>query len=156
MNTKAEAEIRALTAARDNGIGTILFRNALARKLGLNLTESLCLTVLSIKSRSTPTELSRFTGMTSGAMTNLLDRLEKRRFIQRKPNPEDRRGVIIELDGHYSESARDLVVGIQKAHKEFISRYTKEELEIISGFLEGFTENMRVHARDIDERIPWL
>ena len=153
---KNNAEIHALKAARDNGIATVLFRNALARKLGVNLTESLCLTVLSIKNRSTPTELSRFTGMTSGAMTALLDRLENRRFIRRTPNPDDRRGVIIELDARYSQAAGDLVGGIQAAHKELISRYSTEELELISSFLEGFSGNMRRHARTIDGEMPWV
>jgi len=156
MTDKEHAEIRTLMAARDSGIGTILYRNALARKLGLNLTESLCMTVLTTKNRSTPSELSRFTGMASGAMTTLLDRLEKRGFIRRLSNPQDRRGVIIELDARYSELARDLIVGIQVAHKELISRYSQEELEVITSFLEGFTENLRVHAGHIDEAMPWL
>ena len=45
----------------------------------------------------TPTELSRATMLTSGAMTNRLDRLEKGGLVRRKPDPDDRRGCRVLL-----------------------------------------------------------
>lgn len=47
--------------------------------------------------RMTPTELSRATMLTSGAMTNRLDRLEAAGLVRREKNPEDRRGVYVVL-----------------------------------------------------------
>lgn len=156
MHKRPELEIAALMAARDYSIGSMLFRNTLSRKLSLNLTESLCLTMLAIKGNSTPTQLAHFTGLTTGAATAMLDRLEKRGYIRRKPNPADRRGLIIEIDVRYAELSQELVVGIQKAHRELIGRFSDHELEIVRDFLQGFTENMRIHARIIDEDSPWL
>ena len=150
MGSKQNLELTVLLAARESGIGTILFRNALAKKLGLNLTESLCLTILGIKSVSTPTELARYIGLTTGSTTTLLDRLEKRSFIRRKPNPHDRRGVIVEIEETYAKTAQALVAGIQKAHRELIASYTEEELEIIADFLHRFAENLREHAEEIE------
>ncbi|MCB9637913.1 MAG: MarR family transcriptional regulator [Myxococcales bacterium] len=132
-------------------MGSILFRNALAKKLGLNLTESLCLTILGTKGRSTPTELSRYIGLSTGSTTTLLDRLEKRNFIRRRPNPEDRRGVVIEIDESYTKIARTLVVGVQEAHRALIARYSEEQLEVIADFLHGFAKNLEDHARKIEE-----
>jgi DNA-binding MarR family transcriptional regulator len=103
-----------LIAARDYGINSILFRNAMGRKLDLNVTESMCLSLLGIKTISSPKELADYIGLTTGATTTLLDRLEKRNFIKRKPNPKDRRGVLIEFDEKYSKKAMKLVEGIQK------------------------------------------
>ena len=149
MSSKHDLERRVLLAAREHGIGTILFRNALAKRLGLNLTESLCLTVLGIKSVSTPTELARYIGLTTGSTTALLDRLEKRSFIQRKPNPEDRRGVIIEIDETYARTAQGLVAGIQKAHRELIARYSEGELETIADFLHRLAGKLGEQAERI-------
>jgi DNA-binding MarR family transcriptional regulator len=149
MDSKQDLQLTVLLAARECGIGTILFRNALAKKLGLNLTESLCLTILGIKSVSAPTELARYIGLTTGSITTLLDRLEKRSFVRRKPNPDDRRGVFIEIDETYARTAQELVAGIQKAHRELIASYTEEELEIIADFLHRFAENLREHAEEI-------
>jgi DNA-binding MarR family transcriptional regulator len=150
MDSKQELELTVLLAARESGTGTILFRNALAKKLGLNLTESLCLTILGLKSASTPTELARYIGLTTGSTTTLLDRLEKRSFVRRKPNPHDRRGVIVEIDETYARTAQELVAGIQKAHRELIASYSERELEIIANFLHGFAENLREHAEKIE------
>lgn len=153
MHSKENLEFDVLMAARENGIGTILFRNALAKKLGLNLTESVCLTILSIKGVSTPTELARYTNLTTGSTTTMLDRLEKRNFIRRKPKPDDRRGVIIEINENYARTAQKLVAGIQKAHQELIASYSEEELTLIVDFLNRFTENMREHAEKIEGEI---
>ncbi len=154
MNSKEELETAVLMAARDYGIGTILFRNALAKKLGLNLTESLCLTILGIKNVSSPSELARYTGLTTGATTTMLDRLEKKHFLRRRANPDDRRGVLIEIDDHYSALAADLVKGIQKAYRDVIEGYSVEELAVIRDFLIRFTGNLteeseRISGRDV-------
>lgn len=149
MSSKQDLERSVLLAAREHGIGTILFRNALAKRLGLNLTESLCLTVLGIKSVSTPTELARYIGLTTGSTTALLDRLEKRNFIRRKPNPEDRRGVMIEIEETYARAAQGLVAGIQKAHRELIARYSEGELETIADFLHRLAGKLGEQAERI-------
>ncbi len=47
--------------------------------------------------RLIPTEMFKTMMLSSGAMTNRLDRLEKAGLIERTPNPEDRRGVLVGL-----------------------------------------------------------
>jgi DNA-binding MarR family transcriptional regulator len=151
METKKDLEKRVFIAARENGLTSILFRNALGRKLGLNITDSACLSLLAIQGISTPTELARFTGLTSGSTTAMLDRLEKSRFITRKPNPKDRRGMLIGINAKWSEKAGPLVSGIQGAQKRLIASYSPEELRIIADFLTRFTVNVTEHTRKIEE-----
>lgn len=141
---------KALLAARNNGIGSILFRNSMGKKLGISLTESLCMTLLGINGNSTPSELAREIGLSTGAITTLLDRLERRRIIRRKPNPEDRRGVIVEIHEEYAKAAGQMVAGIQRAHQELIAKYSDEELEVIADFLNRFTEAMQLESAKID------
>lgn len=129
-------------AARDQGISSVLFRNAMSRKLGLNVTDSECLSLLSIKGVATPTELARYTGLTTGSATAMLDRLENAGFIRRSPNPHDRRGVLVEINEQWAQMAGPLVAGVQQAHRELIAGYSDKELELIADFLGKFTQNV--------------
>ena len=81
----------------------------------------------------------------------MLDRLERRNFIRRLPNPDDRRGIIIEIDDGYSQEAVNLVSGIQKDHWAHVAGFSNAELEVIERFFRGFNENLKVNARRIEE-----
>lgn len=150
MNTKDDLEKQVLMVAAEYGIHTVFFRNALGRRLGLNITDSVCLSFLGTKRISNPTELAHYTGLTTGATSTMLDRLEQAGFITRRQNPNDRRGVLIELNAKGAETAAPLVAGVQKAHKELIASYSAEELEIIADFLTRFTQNVKDHTQMIE------
>jgi DNA-binding MarR family transcriptional regulator len=149
MDSKKDLEKRVIMAARENGVSSVLFRNAIGRKLGLTITESECLSLLSIKGVSTPTELARYTGLTTGSTTAMLDRLEKANFIRRKPNPKDRRGVLVEINQQYTDTVGPYIVGLQKAHHELLASYSDKELETIADFLTRFTNNVKERTKII-------
>ena len=151
VDAKKDLEKQVMMAAREYNISSVLFRNAIARKLGLNITNSECLSLLSIKGVSTPTELARYTGLTTGSTTAMLDRLEKAKFIRRKPNLKDRRGVLIEINEKWTETVGPMVVGVQKAHAELMVSYSDKELEIIADFLTRFTKNVIAHTKMIEK-----
>ena len=153
MELMRNLEKQVFAAARDNGISSVLFRNAVARKLGLNITDGECLSVLSIKGVSTPTELARYTGLTSGSTTAMLDRLERTQFIRRKTNPDDRRGVLIEITKKWTETTEPLVRGVQQAHAELIASYSDEELETIADFLTRYTNNVIENTKMIEKDV---
>ena len=140
----------ALMAARDYGISTIMFRNSLAKRFKITLTESICLTMLGVRGSASPGELARFAGLTTGATTTLLDRLEKRGFIRRLPNPEDRRGIIIVPDGAWNARAGALVAGISEANAKLAASCTPEDLELVGNFLRKLAENTTREAERID------
>ncbi len=152
MDARKDLERRVMTAARDQGIGSVLFRNAVGRKLGLNVTDNECLSFLTIKGQATPSELARYTGLTTGSTTAMLDRLEKAGFITREPNPRDRRGALIGVNRKWLEKAGPLVAGIQKAHADLIGGYTDEQLATIVDFLVRFTDNVRQQVSLIDKK----
>ena len=154
MDSRKDLEKQVFLAARDQGISSVLFRNATSRRLGLNATDSECLSLLSIKGVSTPTELARFTGLTTGSTTAMLDRLEKAKFICRKPNPNDRRGVLIEINEQWGVTAGPLVAGVQKAHHELIASYTDQELKTIADFLTRFTSNVTEQTKLLEQGLP--
>lgn len=151
MKIKEDPKQKVLSAFADTGINSILFRNAMSKKLDVTLTESLCMTLLGIKQVSTPSELAKYIGLSTGSTTTLLDRLEKKKFIVRKSNPNDRRGVLIEINPEYSKIAFPLVAGIQKANKTVVESYTDKELEVIADFLNRFAQNMVEETEKIEQ-----
>ena len=81
MGSLKDLHRRVLMASRENNISSVLFRNAVRSKLGLNITDSECLSFLSIHGVLTPKEISRYTGLTTGSTTTMLDRLEKASLV---------------------------------------------------------------------------
>jgi DNA-binding MarR family transcriptional regulator len=141
MNSiKTDLKKRALSAVRDYGVHLTLFRNAMNEWAGLNATDMECLRLLFLKGVSTPSELARYTGLTSGATTPMLDRLEKAGLIERRPNPDDRRGTLIVPTKSSADKVASWFESARKAQDELISSYSEKELEIIADVFEQFTK----------------
>ncbi len=138
--TKMDLKKRALMAVRDYGVNLTLFRNAMSEWAGLNVTDMECLRLLFQKNVATPSELARFTGLTSGATTAMLDRLEKAGLIERQPNPNDRRGTLITPAQSSAEKAAAWFTSARIAQDELVSRYSESELEIIADVFEQFAK----------------
>jgi DNA-binding MarR family transcriptional regulator len=139
-STKTDLKKRALMAVQDYGIHLTLFRNAVNEWAGLNATDMECLRLLFMKGIATPSELARHTGLTSGATTAMLDRLEKAGLIERRPNPDDRRGTLIAPAKSGAERAASWFASAREALEELISSYSASELEVIADVFERFTK----------------
>lgn len=137
---KTDLKKRALAAVREYGVHLTLFRNAVSEWAGLNVTDMECLRLLFLKGTATPTELAKHTGLTSGATTAMLDRLEHAGLIERRPNPNDRRGTLIAAAESSAEKAASWFASARNAQDKLISSYSEEELEIISDVFEKFTK----------------
>lgn len=139
-STKADLTKRALKAVAEYGVHLTLFRNAMSEWAGLNVTDMECLRFLFLKGVATPSKLARQTGLTSGATTAMLDRLEKAGLIERHPNPDDRRGTLVTPAKTAAEKAASWFESARNAQDELISSYSESELEIISDVFERFTK----------------
>ena len=139
-STKTDLKKRTLIAVRDYGVNLTLLQNAMGDRLNLNVTDMQCLRLLFNKGIATPSELARHTGLTSGATTAMLDRLEKAELIERRPNPDDRRGTLISPGKSAAEKVASGFESARKAQDELISSYSEEELKIIADVFERFTK----------------
>ncbi len=123
---------------------TIFFHETVSAKLGLNPTDSKCLGLIShAKSQVTAGWLAEATGLTTGAVTGVLDRLEKAGLIQRLRDQQDRRKVYVQL--HPDSQARfgPLYQGLINAVQELLSSYSETELETIADFMTRSTTMLR-------------
>ncbi len=134
---------------RDLATAVITFHEAGARKLGMSAAERKTLGYLAEMGVATPGQLATATGLTTGAITGIVDRLEKAGYARRKPNPDDRRSLLIEAQ------QIDKVMRIQGpvfgalsvAMAELSAKYTVEELAVIHGYLAATTEILRGQTR---------
>lgn len=144
--TKSDLVNQVFVKMREYGMSSVLLRNAVSRKLDLNITDMECLSLLAIKGVSSPTELARYTRMTTGAATVMLDRLEQAKLISRMPNPQDRRGILIEVNKKNMQKNASMFLGAQKAQRKILAEYSGDELRIIADFLEKISKAISTQA----------
>lgn len=139
-STKADLQQRALNAIRDYGVQLTLFRNKMNEWANLNATDMECLRLLFSEGVSTPSRLARQVGLTSGATTAMLDRLEKAGLIERQPNLNDRRGTLIAPTKSSAEKVASWYESARKAQAELIAQFSERELEVIADVFERFAK----------------
>jgi MarR family transcriptional regulator, organic hydroperoxide resistance regulator len=100
MSSPNHAQLRetVIRCLREFIAGSIIHNQQVADRVGLRLTDMQCINVLDLMGPSTPSELARSTGLTTGGVTVMLDRLEKEGYVKREPNPRDRRSVLVRLN----------------------------------------------------------
>src|SRR3954464_14927765 len=123
-----------IVGAREYNIASLLFRHAIAERLGVNVTDMECLGLVFLKGVATPSELARYTGLSSGATTAMLDRLEKAGIIERRPNPNDRRSSHIVIMEQRAGEIGKLFATVREAQDEIVSSYTEAELALLIDF----------------------
>ena len=122
-------------ALRDASGCSVLFSQAVADSAGMNPTDLESLDLLARNGPMTAGRLADLTGLTTGAITGLIDRLERRGYARREPHPSDRRSVIVQPLIENAE--RDLApayVSMNQAMDELLSGYSDEELAVILDF----------------------
>lgn len=132
---RAELIERVLGGARALSTETVMFHTAIAEQRGLSAVESKVTDYLVRFGPQTPKALSHLSGLAPASITALIDRLESKRIVARKPHPEDRRKVLIEIDGAMMASAAPLWDHLVKSVREACENYTDGELETVVRFL---------------------
>ena len=82
---------------REFATAIVVFHEAVGRLLGLSAVERKCLDVLRRLGPVTAGTIGQHTGLTTGAVTGLMDRLETAGYVQRARDPHDRRKVVVQL-----------------------------------------------------------
>ena len=78
----------------------VLFHQAVADVLGLHVTDHKCLDIIHRLGPVPAGKLAELTGLTTGAVTGIIDRLEKAGYVRRTSDPDDRRKTIVEPTEH--------------------------------------------------------
>jgi DNA-binding MarR family transcriptional regulator len=133
---RAELVERLMTAGRAQSAATVMFHATLAARQGLSATEEKALDLLDRFGPLTAGELAKRSGLAPPSVTGLINRLERKGFVRRIPNPGDRRSVLVELDRERAfASVAPLFEDWVRSLHELWAGYTDEQLEVILHFL---------------------
>jgi DNA-binding MarR family transcriptional regulator len=121
-------------AMRKSSAQGVLFSQAVAARLGISSSDLECLDIILMNGRITAGELAAATGLTTGAVTGVIDRLEKAGFARRERDPSDRRKVFVRALPAVEERIGPLYRSLQQAAAAELAAYTDKEL----GFLLDF------------------
>lgn len=143
-SARPELEVEALqVTARLSRIGPLLARRQEAAfgEFGLGRGEVGALSALRIAGpphRLSPTRLGKGLMLSSAGVTSRIDRLERRGLVRRLPDPDDRRGVIVELTDKGLEVVDAAVAALAKSDRELLERLTSEEIGQLEVLLRKF------------------
>jgi len=127
------------------------FGQTVAIRFGLSESDIETLEALMDMGASTAGRLSELTGLTSGAVTRVVDRLEQAGYVQRIPDPADRRRVIVEVVPEKVAAIQSTLGRIGQASAEEIGRYTDAQLVLINDFLARMEQITRDEATTLRE-----
>ncbi len=121
----------------------ILFNQQLADRLGINGTDYQILNLLDLFGPATPGDLAQLTDLSSGGMTVVIDRLEKAGYLEREPNPRDRRSVIVRFAAAPKRRIARLYEPILARMDKLFAAYDEKQLGLIKDFFERSNRSRR-------------
>lgn len=122
---------------------SLQMHEAVARKAGLSGTDHKYLGFLIQKGQMTAGELANLSGLTTGAVTGLIDRFEKKKLVKRQFDEDDRRKVfIVPVAGNIMALLEPLYKEYRAANEKLIASFTEEELKALEKYFLKAVEIM--------------
>src|SRR3954452_22595719 len=140
-----------LRALRRVNLQGSFFGQTVAIRFGLSESDIETLEQLIDMGATTAGKLSEITGLTSGAVTRVIDRLEQSGFVRRVPDPADRRRVIVEVVPDKVAAVQATLDRVGSASAQEIGRYTDAQLSLIGEFLTRMEQITRDEATTLRE-----
>ena len=136
---------------REMSTETIMFHQAVADILGLHITDHKCLDFIYRFGAMPAGRLADLTGLTTGAVTGIIDRLEKAGYVRRISDPKDRRRTIVEPTRNKKlERKLELIfIPLRKRMHKILSSYSDSEL----AFLLNTTTEMLEQTREESKKL---
>lgn len=151
MNTDIINRVRKLS--QQYAYTSIHMHEAIGRKAGLSGTDHKYLGFFIEKGPMTAGELSNLTGLTTGAITGLIDRFEKKKLVKRQFAEDDRRKVIIE------PNTKKIMALFEPLYKEFrskseklIASFSEEEIKVLEAYFSKAIEVMNETTERISNK----
>ena len=142
---KGGKTFRAYQTSNDN------FDQAVADHLGMNRTDMRCVDLIDQAGGMTAGELAKAAGLTTGAVTAVVDRLEKAGLARRVADPSDRRRVRIEVTPKLWELTGPLMMPFLEESQAIVDDYSTEELERFTEFIQRVIDVQARHTERIRE-----
>ncbi len=127
---------------------TVLFHAQIAEHVGLSATDHKCLDLAVQAERPlTAGQIADLSGLSTGAVTGVIDRLERAGFVRRVRDPHDRRKVLVEVSKGSLSRYGDAYDGLWTALDKTITDYTEDELAAIERWVTSMVAMLRAEAQ---------
>jgi DNA-binding MarR family transcriptional regulator len=132
-------------------IGPLLGRRqeAVFSRFGVNRGEVGALSALRVSGpphRLSPTRLGRGLMLSSAGVTSRIDRLERRGLVRRLPDPDDRRGVIVELTDEGGRLVDEAVAAVAESDRQLLARLDADEITQLQALLKKLLAGLETNA----------
>ncbi len=138
-----------MTATRKLTRSSLMLQYAIAEKMNLNPTDAECIDFLMEMGPSTAGDLAKVTRLTTGAITSVIDRLQKAGFVKRESDPNDRRKVIISFIPKKHEKAKQYYAAMAKDVYELFSIYSESKIKLLRQHSDALTAIFQKHAEKV-------
>lgn len=121
--------------------GVVLHNVEAARRLGLGGSDTQFVGLLQAHGPLSPSRLAELSGLTSGTVTGVLDRLERGGFVRRERDGTDRRKVLVVPTEEGSARLMTAYAGHGAHTERLLATRTPDELRVISAFLRELNDS---------------
>ncbi|ADJ43230.1 MarR family transcriptional regulator [Amycolatopsis mediterranei S699] len=136
-------------AGRELSTAVVAFHEAVGASLGVTAVDQRALAVIAGAGSVSAGDLAKEIGLTPGAVTGVVDRLERAGLAHRAPDPADRRRLVITaVPGAF----RKLFAGLDAAMAKLMARYSPAEQAVIAGWVANTAEILREQTRLLTKR----
>jgi DNA-binding MarR family transcriptional regulator len=115
--------------------GAVLNNQVVTARLGLGPSDSQFMSLLNIHGPLAPGRFAELSGLTTGTVTGVLDRLEKAGYVRRERDPDDRRKVLVTPVPEAAARMAEQYRGYADWTDELLRRRTPDQLRVIAEFL---------------------
>jgi DNA-binding MarR family transcriptional regulator len=130
---------------------TYAFDDAATELLGINRTDLRCMDSLGMRAPLTAGQLAEATGLTTGAVTAVIDRMEKAGWVRRLRDSTDRRRVLVEPTEKAFRESATIWGPVAKDFERLMARYSADELRLILDYLRRGAELDAKHLARVKE-----
>lgn len=120
---------------RRMGAQSVILSEVMAKRFGLHTTDLECLDLIFLRKDPTAGELAKATGLTSGAVTALIDRLQNAGYVERVADPSDRRRVHVRIKPDAIKPIEAAYVPIQEKMFALWSSFSRHDLQVVIDFI---------------------
>ena len=127
-------------AVRRMGAQSVITSEVVAKRFGLHTTDLECLDLIFLRKDPTAGELAKATGLTSGAVTALIDRLETMGYVERVADSGDRRRVHVRIKPEAIKPIEAVYAPMQEKMFRLWSTFSERDLRVIADFISRSLE----------------
>lgn len=138
-------------AVYESSTTAVFFHTAIAEQLGIGPTEEKTLLILSGGSL-TAGEIAQHTGLTTASVTSLIDRLEKKGFVRRVRDTQDRRRVIVEPNEAKLAELMQVFASMQGVFVDLFDGYSDEQIATIADYLSKAAKRSREAMTKLEQK----